>query len=74
MKNIINTIDRKIIMAQMRASEALKNDEGMEVVQFLGIALLSITLAAALVTGLSGTLDETIEAAGTKLNTLFDFS
>lgn len=74
MKNLMNTVNSKINTAVIRANQALKNDNGMEVVQFLGVALLSITIAGLLVAGLSGVLDTTISNAGTKISGLFDFS
>lgn len=74
MKNMIATVERKAILAQIRAKEALQNDEGMEIIQFLGVALVSITLAALLVTGLSGTLQTTIANAKTKIDGLLDFT
>lgn len=74
MKNMMNTVKSKVLTAQIRATEALKNDNGMEVVQFLAVTLVSITIGAALVSGLNGTLSTTISAAATKLGGLFDFT
>lgn len=74
MRKAIETIKDKILAAEVRATTALKNDEGMEVVQFLAVALLSITVGALLVTTLKGSLNDTITNAGTKLSGLFSFS
>lgn len=73
MKKMYNNVCRKLSDAQFRAMEALNNDEGMEIIQFLGVALVSITLAALLVAGLSGILEGTITDAGTKISGLFNF-
>ena len=71
MKNLMKTIDSKLFTIHCRATQALTNNNGMEVIQFLGIALVSIGIAAALATGLTGKLDTTIAAAGSKIEGLF---
>lgn len=74
MKKLLKTVNSKMITAQIRATEALKNNDGMEVIQFLGIAVVSITLAA-LVMGLATDGVETaFEGLTKQLNDLFPTS
>lgn len=71
MKNLMNTIDSKIYTGVIRAKQALKNNDGMEVIQFLAVALISVAVAGLLYTTMKGKVDEFITGLGTKLNALF---
>lgn len=71
MKNLMNTIDTKIYTGVIRAKQALKNNDGMEVIQFLAVALISVAVAGLLYTTMKGKVDEFITGLGTKLVGLF---
>lgn len=71
MKNLMNTIDTKIYTGVIRAKQALKNNDGMEVIQFLAVALISVAVAGLLYTTMKGKVDEFITGLGTKLGGLF---
>ena len=68
MKNAINS---KIITAYVRAQQALKNNDGMEVIQFLAIGVVGVTIAGLLI-GFGDTyVKGIIERVGGQISGLF---
>lgn len=71
MKNMMNAINSKMITAQIRANQALKNDDGMEVIQFLAVTLVSITIAGLLANFGKDAVSTAITNVSTQLSGLF---
>lgn len=71
MKKLLNTINSKMITAQIRVNEALNNDKGMEVIQFLAIALVGIAIAGFLVGFGKDYVEQAIKNVGGQITTQF---